>query len=569
MTPHRFPLLGVRRQGVVATALLTCRTQLLRAVGFSLAVNLLILTPTIYMLQLYERVLVSFNLLTLVAVSFIAFVLLAGMGLADRQRARWLSAGGMALEQQLAGRLFQAGYSQALTGFDSAVAARLRDAAQVRQFLGGPGFSGLLELPWSPLYIAVTWLLHPWLGMAVLVFVVLQALLAWKGHGLSVVRVEAAQTAGRLESAFTQWKFRHAEVVAGLGMTPALQGRWQRHHAHALASATQAQEQSNRLTALSKALRYAQQSLALGLGAWLAVRGELTVGAMIAGTVLTTRALAPVDAVVSVWKDLIAARAALLRIDDALTSGAAKASAVQNEARTLQRQPVPVGEALHLDDVAAWDPSGQRAVLEHISLTLEPGQVVAVVGPSGAGKSSLAKLVAGIWPVASGVMRSPVGQATVGYLPQDIELFDGTVAENIARLGMPVPGAVLAAAQRAGLHDIILRLPKGYDTVLGQGGHPLSGGLRQRVALARALYGEPRLVVLDEPNAHLDQTGENALSTLLLGLKDAGCIVLVVTHRQALLQAADRILYLEQGQLVADRLSRAAAQPNATPASPC
>ena len=568
MTQLHLPLVGVRRHGVVAAALTACRPQFTRALAFSLGVNLLILTPTIYMLQLYERVLFSFNLLTLVAVSFMAFVLLAGMGLADRQRARWLSGAGMALEQQLAGRLFQAGYGQALSGVDNTGAARLRDAAQVRQFVGGPGFAGLLELPWSLLYVGVTWLLHPWLGMAVLVFVVLQALLAWKGHGLSVVRIEAAQAAARLESAFTQWKFRHAEVVAGLGMTPGLQARWQQRHADALASATQAQAQGNRLTALSKSLRYVQQSLALGLGAWLAVRGELSVGAMIAGTVLTTRALAPVDAVVSVWKDLIAARTALRRIDDALATNPTEPP-LQTGQRPLDIQPVPVGAPLHLDDVAAWDPSGQRAVLEHISLTLQPGQVVAVVGPSGAGKSSLAKLVAGIWPVATGVMRSPVGQAAIGYLPQDVELFDGTVAENIARLGMPRPDAVLAAAQRAGLHDTILRLPKGYDTVLGQGGHPLSGGLRQRVALARAIYGEPRLVVLDEPNAHLDQAGEHALSVLLQGLKDAGCTVLVVTHRQALLKAVDRILYLEQGQLVADRFPRASAPSNASPHTPC
>ncbi len=553
MTHSWTSLLGIRRHGEVADALRAGRRDLRWALLGMLGVNLLVLTPTIYMLQLYERVLYSFNAITLLAVSVMAAVLLAGMALADRLRSFAVARMGLQLEERLAAALFQHGLQQGFAGEGAAGAARLRDLGVVTQFIRGSGFTGLLDLPWSPLYIAVTWLLHPWLGAAILVFVCLQMLLAWQSRRLIVAPTQAAQALAQVETAFVRWKLRCAEVVAAMGMGPALEQRWAVHHQRALNSAMDLQALSGRLGAWSKALRYIQQSLALGLGGWLVIRGELSAGAMIAGTMLTTRALAPVDAVVTVWRDLLGARQALIRLDASLT-GEVLPLVTSPEGRPLRTDDAPAHEGLRLSGVNAWVPGSEHQVLHDIHLQLRPGDIVAVVGPSGAGKSTLAKLVAGAWPCASGhVARS--SDTAVGYLPQNIELYDGTVAENIARLGMPNPGAVVEAAQRAGLHELILRLPKGYDTPLGEGRHPLTPGQGQRVALARALYGSPRLLVLDEPNAHLDDAGERALKAVLLDVRAAGGMVLIVTHRQGLLDTVDRVISLERGVLVANEPS--------------
>lgn len=550
MTHSWTSLLGIRRHGEVAEALRAGRRDLRWALLGMLGVNLLVLTPTIYMLQLYERVLYSFNAITLLAVSVMAAVLLAGKALADRLRSFAVARMGLQLEERLAAALFQHGLQQGFAGEGAAGAARLRDLGVVTQFIRGSGFTGLLDLPWSPLYIAVTWLLHPWLGAAILVFVCLQMWLAWQSRRLIVAPTQAAQALAQVETAFVRWKLRCAEVVAAMGMGPVLEQRWAVHHQRALDSAMDLQALSSRLGAWSKALRYIQQSLALGLGGWLVIRGELSAGAMIAGTMLTTRALAPVDAVVTVWRDLLAARQALMRLDTALTAEVLPLVAAP-DGRPLRTEEAAAHEGLRLSGVNAWVPGGERQVLHGIHLQLRPGEIVAVVGPSGAGKSTLAKLVAGAWPCASGHLARSADTA-VGYLPQDIELYDGTVAENIARLGMPNPGAVVGAAQLAGLHELILRLPKGYDTPLGDGRHPLTPGQSQRVALARALYGSPRLLVLDEPNAHLDDAGERALKAVLQDVRSAGGMALLVTHRQGLLDTVDRVIALERGVLVAN-----------------
>lgn len=516
-----------------------------RVLVASLAVNLLVLTPTLYMLQLYERVLYSMNHLTLAMVSLLAAVLLVGMGMADRWRGIWLDRAAASLQQRLQGALFLAGWRAASQGEVSVGSNRLRDLAVLRQYLAGPGATAFLDLPWTPVYLALTWVLHPWLGVALLCFLVLQCLLAWKGHALSVPAATAVQDSAAEEARHARRQFQQADTVAALGMFPGLRARWLQRHLHALCTSQRTQALSNRLAAISKSLRYVQQSAALGLGAWLAIRGEITAGAMIAGTVLTTRALAPVDALVGQWKDLLAAMHATTRIEKALAPAPSLSSQLREHAAS------PQGD-LVLDGVSACLSGQDRCVLHNVSCTVPAGQLVAVVGPSGAGKSTLARLIVGAWPHALGGISRPIQGAGIGYLPQDVVLLPGTVAENIARMGLPDPQAVLAAAQRAGVNEIVLRLPKGYDTLVGEGGHPLSGGMSQRLALARALYGNPSLVVLDEPTAHLDEAGELALASLLQHLRQAGRTVILITHSQSLLRLVDRTITLENGQIVAD-----------------
>lgn len=516
-----------------------------RVAAASLTVNLLLLTPTLYMLQLYERVLYSMNHLTLAMVSLLAAVLLLAMGWADRWRGIWLDRAAASLQQRLQGALFQSGWRAAHRGAAVEGSDRLRDLAVLRQYLAGPGATAALDLPWTPVYLGLTWVLHPMLGVALLCFLLLQVLLAWKGHSLSVPAAVAVQVSATEEARHARRQFQQADTVAPLGMSSGLRARWLQRHMVALNVSQRSQALSNRLAAASKSLRYLQQSAALGLGAWLVVRGEISAGAMIAGTVLTTRALAPVDALVSQWKELLAAIHAALRIESALAPGAVQ----PQQMIEYVAQP---HEGLVLDDVSAWVPGQDRCVLLDISLTFPAGQIVAVTGPSGAGKSTLARLLVGAWPSAFGSIWRPIGGSRTGYLPQEAVLLPGTVAENIARMGIPDPQTVLAAAQRADVHDLVLRLPKGYDTPIGEGGYRLSGGMSQRLALARAIYGDPSLVVLDEPAAHLDEAGELALATLLQSLRQAGCTVIVITHTRSLLRLVDRTLILDSGQIVGD-----------------
>ncbi len=548
----------------LTAALGNARPWLVRALLASLAVNLLILTPTVYMLQLYERVLYSMNSLTLVAVSALAMLLLLAMGLADRMRGIWLSSAAATCQQRLQGPLFEAGWRSALNGDSADGVGWQRDLAALRQFIAGPGCAGLFDLPWTPIYIGVTWLLHPLLGVAVLCFVGLQALLAWWGHAASHAAVSAVQQVAAEETAFTWRKFRHADTIDALGMTPALRARWLLRHQASRAASQHAAAAANRLAAVSKSLRYLQQSAALGLGALLAIQGEISPGAMIAGTVLATRALAPIDAVVTVWKDLLAARQSLVRIRSALLPEPVMAKDSPYSALHVSESQGDF--PLSLRAVSAWPAKGDQPILKGIGLTLRPGEVVAIVGPSGAGKSTLLRVLAGVWPSAQGLIQRPAFSLGQGYLPQEVTLFPGSIAENIARMGMPRADAVLAAAMAVGLHDQILRLPEGYDTVVGDNGFALNGGLCQRIGLARALYGNPRVVLLDEPAAHLDEAGEQSVLAVLKALRQTGCIVVLVTHASSLLLEVDRIVMLDRGEIVAAEPS---THPTRTDSSSC
>ena len=547
----------------------------------SAAVNLLMLTPTIYMLQVYDRVMVSQNALTLIAVSLITLALFGLMAFAEWARSRLLVQTGVRIDEQLSTRVFNAVFESHLAGMSEpgrGPGRAFSDLLQVRQFITGNGVFAFFDLPWVPIYIAVMFLLHPLLGWVSIAFALLQSGLTWFGHRRSLEPTEAAQTAQTDETLYVQGKLRNAEVLESMGMVANLQKLWWKRHQATLDAHGHAQSISHRVTALSKFVRYVQQAASLAVGALLVIRGELSPGAMIAANVLMTRALAPIDLMVATWKGFITAREAFKRLTRLLDSHPERDPALQ---RTR-----PAG-ALVLKQVVATAPGRRDPILKGVDLQLEPGTVLVVLGPSGSGKSTLSRVILGIWGDVSGQVlldgrpieswdRTELGPH-VGYLPQDIELFEGSIAENIARFSEVDSAKVIAAAQAAGLHDMILRFPKGYDTPMGEAGSLLSGGQRQRVALARALYGEPSLVVLDEPNANLDDVGEAALARAVLALKKKGSTVVLVTHRPGAIAVADRLMVLRDGvvQILGPRdevlaaLRPAAAQaPGAAPPAP-
>ncbi|AMO23844.1 alkaline protease secretion ATP-binding protein AprD [Ramlibacter solisilvae] len=520
---------------------------------FSAVANLLMLTPTIYMLQVYDRVLVSHSELTLLAVSLICLFLFAVMAMSEWTRSRLLVRTGVRLDEQLGTRVFNASFEAYLDSSGLSPQRAFNDLLQVRQFLTGQGIFAFFDAPWTPIYIAVSFALHPLLGILAIVFAIVQVGLAWFGHRHTVAPSEEAVKANLEVNLFLQGKLRNSETLEAMGMVRNLQQRWRERHVRALARQTQSQAVSNRVTAWSKFVRYSQQSLSLGAGALLVIDGQLSPGAMIAANVLMNRALAPIDMMVSSWRSFIGARAAFERLEKLLGTFPERDPALTRVA--------PTGE-ITLRGVEATAPRREAPILKKINFAIPAGTVVAVLGPSGSGKSTLARTLVGIWPDVSGEVLldgSPIEGWNrlelgphLGYLPQDVELFDGTIAENIARFSEIDSEKVITAARITGLHESILRFPKGYDTPIGEAGSVLSGGQRQRIALARAVYGDPALVVLDEPNANLDDAGEAALMNAVAQLKAKGKTVFIVSHRPGALAVADWILALNNGEVVAN-----------------
>jgi ATP-binding cassette subfamily C exporter for protease/lipase len=519
---------------------------------FSGVANLLLLTPTIYMLQVYDRVLVSLNELTLLAVSVIAVFLLALMAVTEWLRSRVLVRIGVRLDQQLGARVFGAGFHATLGRSDQNPARAASDMLQVRQFITGQGVFAFFDAPWVPIYLAVTFILHPALGLLALVFAGIQLLLAWLGHQRTAAPAHAASLAATDAQLYLHGKLRHVETLEAMGMVQALRQRWEARHERAVSRHSAAQDLTQKVQAASKFVRYAQQSLTLGAGALLVIQGELTPGAMIAANVLVARALAPIDAMVTNWREFVLARAAYARLRTLLDAHPAPPP------RSGRRAP---RGAIRVRGLVATAPGRAQPILDGVDLEIDAGQMVAVVGPSGSGKSTLARCLLGIWPDTrgevllddeplSGWSRVDLGPY-LGYVPQDVEMFEGTIADNIARMGTPQSEQVIAAARAAGLHDEILRLPRGYDTPIGEAGGILSAGQRQRLALARALYGDPPLVVLDEPNASLDEAGERALLRALQDLRQRRRTIVLITHRHPAVQLADFVVVLQEGRVTA------------------
>ena len=544
---------GFFQRSELTQALWTFRREFLVVGVFSMVANVLMLSPTLYMLQVYDRVMVSRSELTLLAMSLITLFLFCVMAFAEWMRSRVLVRSGVRLDAMLGTRVFNASFEANLAPSGVSPARSFGDLIQIRQFLTGNGILAFFDTPWTPVYMAVLFILHPMLGWLALFFAAVQGALAWFGHRSTVAPAEEASRASGEASMYLQGKLRNAEVLEPMGMVHNLRPRWAQRHDQAQLLQGRAQALTHRITAWSKFIRYAQQSLALGAGALLVIDGQLSPGGMIAANVLMTRALAPIDMLVGTWRGFIGARSAFRRLEALLAAHPERDPALSRVA--------PQG-ALALRDVVAVAPGRAEPILKGVSVAVSAGTVTVVLGPSGSGKSTLARCMLGIWPDVSGEVlldglpiagwdRNELGPY-VGYLPQDVELFEGSIAENIARFGEVSPEKVIAAARSAGLHEMILRFPKGYDTPIGEAGHLLSGGQRQRIGLARAMYGDPVLVVLDEPNANLDDVGEAALVRAVQELKVKGCTVFLITHRPGIVAVADRVLVLRNGVVKAD-----------------
>ncbi|MCC5884319.1 MAG: type I secretion system permease/ATPase [Halomonas sp.] len=558
----------------LAGALRKCRPILLWVLGFSLFVNVLMLVPALYMLQVYDRVLATGSRETLILLTLVALFLLAVMGLLDLVRGRLLVRAGNYLDTCLGPRLYHAVFAQRVAGKGGSVQP-LDDLRTLRQFVSGNGLFAFFDAPWVPLYLALLFLFHPWLGA----FASLAGLIL---IGLTLANEKA--TRGLMGEAGERYReargqvsdsLNGAEVVRSLGMLPALRQRWLAGHRIGLAMQSRASDRASGLTQSARTLRLASQSLILGLGALLVLEGSITPGVMIAASIILARALAPIDSMIGGWRSFVSARDAYRRLAKLLREVPAE--------RQRLALPAPQG-AVAVESVTLRPPGSERAVLDGITFRVAPGEHVGIIGPSAAGKSSLARLLIGAQLPERGTIRLDGASLEhwdrallgpfLGYLPQEIELFDGTVSDNIARFGELCAHRVVEAARKAGVHDMILRLPDGYETRLGRSGTMLSRGQRQRVALARALYGDPVLVVLDEPNANLDDAGERALSAALDKLKQAGVSVIVITHRRSVLASVDTLLLLDEGRLrlrgarddVLSRLDADTSRRNATAA---
>jgi PrtD family type I secretion system ABC transporter len=522
---------------------------LLFVAGFSFFVNLLLLAPAFFMLQVFDRVLSSQSQETLL-------VLLLGMALAlglmlmlDYLRSRLQGVAGNLIAEQLSPTVARIMLAKSARRTERVPSEGLRDVAALRNLFSAQGLLALFDTPWALVYIAVIWLAHPLLGVAAAGAALLMLLLAVVNDRITRRDIEALQKEAARATRYLESSMQNAEVVQSLGMGDALVKRWRELNAKVTTLQGPTARKSVAMAAFTRTTRQAVQVLMQALGAYLVISGEGTPGILVATTILLGRALAPVEQVVGSWRVLAEGRLAFARLSELLN-----AAERQPERMTL---PAPTGR-LQAQGLVYRAPQSERMILAGVSLSLEPGESLAIIGSSGAGKSTLVRLLTGLWQPNAGVVRlDQVDLAQwpreqlgpwLGYVPQDVELFPGTVADNIARLGQVDADKVVQAAQRAGVHALILGLPDGYDTVIDTLGGMLSPGQRQRIALARALYGDPKLLVLDEPNSNLDGAGELALGEALKALKGQ-VTVIVVTHRTTLVQHMDKMLVLEAGRV--------------------
>jgi len=559
---------GMQPSNEILAALVSCRRGFVSIGAFSAVINLLMLAPALYMLQVYDRVLSSGSRHTLIMLTVVAIGMILTSALLEFVRARILVRIGSRLDSSLSDTLFGGLLRRRLRQTADGEVQPLRDLESLRGFLTGNGLISFFDAPWTPLFLAIIFLLHPLLGLVALGGAVILFTLAVISELTTRGPLREASADSAAAHSFTENTLRNAEVIEAMGMLPALRQRWRQRHQAALAAQAQASDRGGMLTAAAKFVRPALQVAILGTGAYLALQQIITPGVMIAASIIMGRALAPVEGAIGHWRGFILARSAHGRLKGFL--------AKEKQPEECLPLPRPKG-ALAVERLVAAPPGLDKPVIKGISFALSPGESLGVIGPSAAGKSTLARLLIGVWAPAAGHVRLDgadisdwdhvlLGPA-LGYLPQDVELFDGTVAENIARFGEADPEKIVRAAQRANVHEMILRLPQGYDTVIGQGGAALSGGQRQRIGLARALYGEPAFIVLDEPNSNLDGDGEEALRKAVAELKAGGTTLVVIAHRPSVLAGMDKLLVLRDG-LIEQFGPREEVMPKVTKAVP-
>lgn len=534
---------------LLETAMKECRPAFRSVAIFSFVINALMLATPIYMIQVMDRVLRSGNVDTLLLLTLIASGALLVMCVLDTLRSAVAVRTASWLHEKL-GPAYLEACCQAQIAGDAAGTERLRDLNFIRNFVSTQSMGALYDAPWVPIFVVFIWLLHPYLGMLALASALILLAISFFTEYITLEPNETAEHASIEIMRLGDATVRNAEAVAAMGMMPAMADRWRALNDKETSALHAASDLSGRLVTLSKFLRAFVQVAILGLGAWLVVENQITPGAMIAAAIMLGRALAPVEMAITMWSSFIAARFAYQRLNEHISTYPPE--------RQRTRLPTPDGHML-VRGVTFGVPDSVHPILSDVTFEITPGEVLAIVGPSGAGKSTLCRLLVGLNRPASGRIlldgsdlhhwdRKQLGRA-LGYLPQDVELFPGTVQDNIARMGPTSDDAVIAAAKLARVHDLVQRLPHGYETVVGFGGVRLSGGQRQRVGLARAVFGPTRLIVLDEPNANLDQVGEAALAEALRDLKARGVAVVVVGHRPSTLAQADKLLVLQNGRV--------------------
>lgn len=533
--------------------LLSCRESFIYVGIFSMFINMLMLVPVFYMLQLYDRVVTTGSNATLIALTIIMLFLMCTMGGLEWVRSRVLVRVGTRISALMGDETYDVTFKRALaTGGGQANTQPLQDLNGLKSFLTGNPIFAFFDAPWLPLYLIVMFMFHPLIGLVGVLSAVILIAVAVANEIYTSEPLGQANSANIRANNATAKNLRNAEVIESMGMLSRLRARWNENNKEVQYLQAHASDRSGVFTSFSKSFRLTVQSLILGVGAYLVIQQQITPGLMIAGSILLGRALSPVDQMIGAWKGFVAARAQYKRLNEMLK--------ISPETEVGMSLPVPVGDVV-AENAVVVPPGGKEPVLKGMNFKISAGDMVGVIGPSAAGKSTLARAILGIWGTSAGAFRIDGAEASsynreelgphIGYLPQDIELFDGRISDNIARFGEVDSESVVQAAKDAGVHDMILRLPEGYDTVIGQSGGVLSGGQRQRIGLARALYGSPKLIVLDEPNSNLDDQGELALRKALSTCKQKNATTIVISHRKSLLADVDSLMLVNDGQVVA------------------
>jgi PrtD family type I secretion system ABC transporter len=539
-----------KKDNLLSRGFRATRPAFLTAIFFSFFINILAFVGPLYMLQVYDRVLASRNYMTLLFLTLIAGFLLAVYAALEKIRSAVLVRAGLLFDSKTRSELFESVLHGSLQQPGIAHHTVLRELDVIREFMTGSGLISFCDAPWAPIFVAACFVMHPWYGWIALSGAILIFSFAVANELLTREQLKSASKSSNLAGAFAAATFKNVEVLHAMGMWRPLRDRWLRRQNDTLALQAVASDRAGVLLSATKFLRAFLQVAILGTGAYLSITRESTPGAMIAASIIMGRALAPVEIIVSQWKLFLAARSAYDRITELL--------GIVPKKQKKMKLPSPEGH-LTVNNIIVAPPGTQRAVLAGVTFALPAGSALGVIGPSAAGKSSLARAVVGVWPAYNGEIRIDGAALShwdneqlgrhIGYLPQDVELFSGTVAENIARFQAVDDGMVIAAAQMAGVHGMVQAMPEGYNTQIGDGGQSLSGGQRQRIGLARALYGLPNLVILDEPNASLDADGEAALLGTLRSLKAENRTVILITHKTNILAMMDKILVLNQGAM--------------------